>query len=162
MFDLGWWELAIVGLLMILILGPKELPNAMRAIAKFLRKARRLAAEFQGHIDDLMRESELADVKKTVQNISQKDIGREIEKVVDPTGEFSAEIDSALTTARDEVEELEKIGKANLVDSTSVPPQATVSSGSATDSSEDKTTVPKKKTAVPKKKTPVPKKKDAG
>jgi len=141
MFDLGWWELAIVGLLMILILGPKELPHAMRAMAKFLRKARRLASEFQGHMDDLMRESELADVKETVQSISKKDIGREIEKVVDPTGEFSAEIDSALTTARNEVKELENIDDDKPVVSASTSPQANASSDSSTETSDSKKTV---------------------
>ena len=61
---MGWWEISIVGLVMILVLGPKELPHAMRNIARFMRKARRLASEFQGHMDDLVREADLDDVRK--------------------------------------------------------------------------------------------------
>lgn len=86
MFDLGWSELMIVAVIAVLILGPKELPKAMRSMAKWVRKARLLAGDFQRHIDDVVRESELEDLRKEASKLAQKDIGREIDKTVDPDG----------------------------------------------------------------------------
>lgn len=106
MFGMSWWELSIVGLMMILVLGPKELPHAMRTVAKFMRKARRLASEFQGHMDDIVREADLDDVRKTVTSIKNKDFGAAIEQAVDPTGELTREIDTTLADAREEVKSI--------------------------------------------------------
>jgi len=103
MFDLGWWEFAIVGVIMILVLGPKELPQAMRSIARFMRKARRLASEFQGHMDDLIREADLDDVKKTVRSIQHQNVNTLITDAVDPTGELKKEIDGTIADAKREM-----------------------------------------------------------
>lgn len=106
MFDMGWWELGIVGLMMILVLGPKELPHAMRTIARFMRKARRLASEFQGHMDDIVREADLAEVKNTVQSIKNKDIGSAVSQALDPSGELTREFDSTIQDAQKEMNEI--------------------------------------------------------
>ncbi|MFL2771478.1 MAG: Sec-independent protein translocase protein TatB [Rhodospirillaceae bacterium] len=103
MFDLGWWEFAIVGVIMILVLGPKELPHAMRSIARFMRKARRLASEFQGHMDDLIREADLDDVKKTVRSIQNQNVNTLITDAVDPSGELKKEIDGTIADAKREM-----------------------------------------------------------
>jgi sec-independent protein translocase protein TatB len=104
MLDLAWSEIAVIGLMAVLVLGPKELPKAMRSVAQFMRKARKLAGEFQGHWNDAMRESELDEVKKTVQKISSTNIGGEVEKFIDPTGEFARELDDTVTKTRQEIE----------------------------------------------------------
>lgn len=106
MFGMGWWELSIVGLMVILVLGPKELPHAMRTFARFMRKARRLAGEFQGHMDEIVREADMDDVRKTVKSIQNKDVGSMIEQAVDPTGELTRDIDSTLADARKEVQDI--------------------------------------------------------
>jgi sec-independent protein translocase protein TatB len=64
----------------------------MRALGRFTRQARKLAGEFQGHVNDLIREAELADMKQSVQQISQANVGTEIDKLLDPSGEFAAEL----------------------------------------------------------------------
>ncbi|MDX2144641.1 MAG: Sec-independent protein translocase protein TatB [Rhodospirillaceae bacterium] len=104
MLDLAWSEIAVIGLVAVLILGPKELPKAMRAVAQFMRKARKLAGEFQGHWNDAMRESELDEVKKTVQKISSTNLGSEVEKFIDPSGEFARELDDTIGQTRREIE----------------------------------------------------------
>lgn len=106
MFDMGWWELGIVGLMMILVLGPKELPHAMRTIARFMRKARRLASEFQGHMDDIVREADLAEVKNTVQSIQNKDIGSAVSQALDPSGELTRDLDATMQDAQKEMNEI--------------------------------------------------------
>ncbi len=92
MFDFAWSELALIGLVAVVVLGPKELPQAMRAAGKFTRQARKLAGEFQGHVNDLIREAELDEVRASVQKVASADINAYVNKQLDPTGEFAAEL----------------------------------------------------------------------
>ena len=93
MFDIGWQELFIVAVLALLVIGPKDLPRALRTMGKWVRKARTLAREFQGGLDDVMREAELDDVKDQLVSASGLDIGKEIENTIDPTGDISRDMD---------------------------------------------------------------------
>ena len=93
MLDIGWQELFIVAVLVIIVIGPKDLPGAMRTVAAWVRKARSLAREFQGGLDDMMREAELDDVKKQFESTQDFDIAGEIESAIDPTGDFSEDLD---------------------------------------------------------------------
>ncbi|HVI51735.1 MAG TPA: Sec-independent protein translocase protein TatB [Candidatus Sulfotelmatobacter sp.] len=70
MFDIAWSELALIGGVALLVIGPKDLPKVMRTMGQWTRKARLLAGEFQRNLDDMMRESELAEMKKQVQSVS--------------------------------------------------------------------------------------------
>lgn len=70
MFDIAWSELALIGGVALLVIGPKDLPKVMRSMGRWTRKARLLAGEFQRNLDDMMRESELDEMKKQVQSVS--------------------------------------------------------------------------------------------
>jgi sec-independent protein translocase protein TatB len=87
MLDIGWTEMLVIGVAALILLGPKELPNALRIGAQWMRQARRLAREFQGGIDEIVREAELDEARRTLQSVTRGGIAREIEKAVDPTGE---------------------------------------------------------------------------
>ncbi len=93
MFDIGWQELFIVAVLALLVIGPKDLPRALRTMGKWVRKARAMARDFQGGLDDVMREAELDDVKNQMVSASGLDIGKEIENTIDPTGDISRDMD---------------------------------------------------------------------
>src|ERR1700719_2361306 len=66
MFDIGWSELVVIGAVALIVIGPKELPAVLRAVGQWTTKLRRMASEFQGQIQEAMRETEMADHKKEV------------------------------------------------------------------------------------------------
>lgn len=94
MFDLGWGELLVVGAVALVVLGPKELPNALRTITNLTKSARRLAGEFQSGINEIVREAELEDARKAAQSMTKGSISKAIEKAVDPTGEMKTTVSS--------------------------------------------------------------------
>ena len=69
MFDIGWGELVIIGIVALIVIGPKELPTALRTAGMWMGKVRRMAAEFQGQFQEAMREAEIAELKKQVDEI---------------------------------------------------------------------------------------------
>lgn len=93
MFDIGWTELAIVALIALLVIGPKELPATMRMIAGWIGKIRSLAREFQGGLDDMMRETELDKLKEQAQGVMHGDIDGMVENTIDPDGTIRDEFD---------------------------------------------------------------------
>ena len=88
MLDIGWQELFIVAVIAIVVIGPKELPRAVKTVAQLLRKARGMAREFQDGIDDLVREAELDDLKKEITDGSPTSIAKHIENTIDPSGDL--------------------------------------------------------------------------
>src|SRR5215471_8329313 len=66
MFDIGWGELVVIGVVALVAIGPKELPGALRTAGQWMGKIRRMAAEFQNQFQEAMREAEMADLKKQV------------------------------------------------------------------------------------------------
>lgn len=70
MFDIGWSELVVIGVVALIAIGPKELPGVLRMVGQWMGKARRMAAEFQGQFNEAMREAEMADIKKTFDDAS--------------------------------------------------------------------------------------------
>jgi sec-independent protein translocase protein TatB len=69
MFEIGWTELLLVGLIAVFVLKPKDYPEVMRSIGGFLAKARQMAGEFQAQFNDAMRDANLDDVRKTIEEI---------------------------------------------------------------------------------------------
>ena len=100
MFDIGWSEMAVIALIALVVIGPKELPNAMRIVAKWARKARSLAREFQSGIDDMVREADLDDARKALDATKSFDIDKVLEDTVDPTGSLREEAEELRDTAQ--------------------------------------------------------------
>jgi sec-independent protein translocase protein TatB len=93
MFDLAWSEIAVIAVVAVVVIGPKDLPEAIRGVAKGVQKLRRMAGEFQQQADELVREAKLDDVrtsiqemKSTINDIRSFDLKGEIEKTVDADG----------------------------------------------------------------------------
>jgi sec-independent protein translocase protein TatB len=66
MFDFSWSELLLIGIVALVVIGPKELPGVLRTLGQWMSKVRRMAGEFQNQFHDAMREAELADLKREV------------------------------------------------------------------------------------------------
>jgi sec-independent protein translocase protein TatB len=90
MFDIGWTEMMVIVIIAIFVIGPKDLPKVLRALGRWVRKARVIAREFQNSVDDMLRESELDELKKEAEQVSRIDPLGEVKKAVDPTGEIEA------------------------------------------------------------------------
>jgi sec-independent protein translocase protein TatB len=70
MFDIGWSELLVVALVALIAIGPKELPTVLRTLGQWMGKVRRMANEFQDQFRDAIRETEMDDLKKQVDELS--------------------------------------------------------------------------------------------
>jgi len=92
MFDIGWGELLIIGIVALIAIGPKELPGALRTLGHWMGKIRRMAGDFQNQFNEAMREAELADLKKEVD-----DMASQASKMAhfDPLDDVRKEIESA-------------------------------------------------------------------
>ena len=75
MFDIGWSELVLIGVVALVAIGPKELPGVLRMVGQWMGKARKMAAEFQGQFQEAMREAEMADLKKSFDEVKEAATG---------------------------------------------------------------------------------------
>jgi sec-independent protein translocase protein TatB len=70
MFDIGWSELLLIGIVALVVIGPKDLPKVLRALGTMMSKVRSMASEFQGQFQDAMREAELSELKKEAEKLA--------------------------------------------------------------------------------------------
>ena len=112
MFNLGWGELVVIGIVALIAIGPKELPTVLRTLGLWMGKVRRMANEFQGQFQEALREAEFADLKKHADDISssvsefstidpladvQKDVERSFEQT--PAADTSPPVTPAVDAA---------------------------------------------------------------
>ena len=85
MFDIGWGELVVIGIVALIAIGPKELPTVLRTLGQCMGKIRRMASEFQGQFQEAMREAEMADLKKQADDLksSVSDLGSSVSDLGD-------------------------------------------------------------------------------
>jgi sec-independent protein translocase protein TatB len=75
MFDIGWSEFVVIAVVALIAIGPKELPGVLRMVGQWMGKARKMAAEFQGQFQEAMREAEMADLKKSFDEVKEAATG---------------------------------------------------------------------------------------
>jgi sec-independent protein translocase protein TatB len=83
MFDFAWTEIALIGVVALVAIGPKDLPVAIKAVAEMVKKARRMAGEFQTHVDEMVREANLHEVRDQFNDLRRMDIKGKILDAVD-------------------------------------------------------------------------------
>jgi sec-independent protein translocase protein TatB len=91
MFEIGWGELLLIGIVALIAIGPKELPGVLRTLGQWTAKLRRMAGEFQSQFQEAMREAEMADLKKQVDELTSQ---TQTFTNFDPVGEVRREFES--------------------------------------------------------------------
>lgn len=102
MFDIGWSEMAVIAFIALIVIGPKDLPRTMKTVAHWMRKARSLTREFQSGIDDMVREAELEDARKALDDTRRGNLQRTISNAIDPDDELAGEVRDVEREARRE------------------------------------------------------------
>jgi sec-independent protein translocase protein TatB len=91
MFGIDSPELLVIAIVALVVIGPKELPNMLRSWGKWMAQARGMASEFRGHVDEMVRQSELDDVKKQLESTSGLDL-----QSLDPTKQIKSAIQEGM------------------------------------------------------------------
>jgi sec-independent protein translocase protein TatB len=96
MFDIGWSELLVIGMVALVVIGPKELPTVLRTVGQWMTKIRRMASEFQGQFQEAMREAEMDELKKNVDSLNQaaQNLGSDFNPVGDIEKDIKKSFDS--------------------------------------------------------------------
>jgi len=89
LLDFGWSELMLIGLVALVVIGPKDLPKALRVAGFWVRKARTLSREFQSSVEQMVREAELDEMRQELNKVTQIDLDKEFRNTVDPTGSLA-------------------------------------------------------------------------
>src|ERR1041384_1702968 len=84
LFDIGWPELLLIGVVALVVIGPKDLPRALRVAGYWVRKARTLSREFHSSVEQMIREAELDEMRQQLKKGTEFDIKKEFEKKGEP------------------------------------------------------------------------------
>ncbi len=86
MFDFAWSEVALIGIVGLLFIGPKDMPVAIRTVTNLLKKGRKLAGEFQTHVDEMVREADLGEARDQFRQLRSMNVRGQIMKALDEDG----------------------------------------------------------------------------
>lgn len=96
MLDIGWTELLVIAVILIVVVGPKDLPPMIRAFGKMTKRLRQTAGEFRAQFDEALREAELDDLKNSVNDIRSLNPTNTIRETLNPLRQMGQEIKSDL------------------------------------------------------------------
>jgi sec-independent protein translocase protein TatB len=89
LFDLSMTELMLIGVVALVVIGPKDLPKALRVAGYWVRKARTLSREFQTSVEQMIREAELDEMRQELKKATEIDLDKEFRQTIDPTGSLA-------------------------------------------------------------------------
>lgn len=96
MFEIGWSELLVIGVVLIVVVGPKDLPRMLRTFGKTTTQLKRMAGDFRKQFDEALREAELDEVRDNIKSMNPT---ADIRKAMNPIRAVGDEIRSSLMTA---------------------------------------------------------------
>ena len=99
MFEVGWTEMLVIAIVMIVVVGPKDLPNMLRTFGRTTAKLRSMAADFQKQFNEALKEAELDDVKKSVDELRGLSPVAEIRKQLNPFEQAAADVRAGVDAA---------------------------------------------------------------
>jgi sec-independent protein translocase protein TatB len=113
MLDIGGWEFLVVAFVLIMVVGPKELPKMLRGFTRVIRQVRSMASEFSHGMQNIADEAELGDIKGTFENVKRGNLSS-VADAIDPAGDFKESVDNLKNSARgtslhDDVDEIKDL-----------------------------------------------------
>lgn len=96
MFDIGWSEMLVIAVVMIVVVGPKDLPKMLRTVGKMTAKMRSMAGDFQRQFNEALKEAELDEVKKSVDSLRSMNPVSEVKKQLNPFEKAAADVRAGL------------------------------------------------------------------
>ena len=139
MLDIGWSEMAIIAVVALFVIGPRELPKVLRTLGRYAGKIKAVAREFQDSIDEAVRESEIGEVKKQIEAAGRTDFTKKVAETVDPENKIGKAMDfTEITRAKPKTNE-PKADEGTAEDKTA---EATNGAGAPTSASPDKSEKP--------------------
>jgi sec-independent protein translocase protein TatB len=99
MFDIGWTEMLVIAVVMIVVVGPKDLPRMLRTFGKTTAKLRAMAGDFQKQFNEALKEAELDDVKKSVDELRSLNPASQIRKQLNPFEKAASDVRAGLDAA---------------------------------------------------------------
>ena len=93
MFDFAWSELGVIAVAALIFIGPKDMPVAIKSVTGMIRKARRMASEFQTHVDELVRDADLQEVRNQLSELRSYAAPAALEKMIDEDGSIRRSFD---------------------------------------------------------------------
>lgn len=137
MLDVGWTELVVIAIVLIIVVGPKDLPPMLRTFGKMMSKMRGMATDFRHQFDEALREADLDDVRKTLSDAQKLNPAHSLREAMNPLRQMGNDIkadlqkatrpdDKPVTPASDLPPSPEIAASAVLPDQPSVPPSSPV------------------------------------
>ena len=96
MFDIGWTEMLVIAIVMIVVVGPKDLPKMLRTFGRTTAKMRSMAGDFRKQFDDAMREAELDEVRSTIDSVRKMNPAADVKKALNPMEKAAADVRAGL------------------------------------------------------------------
>ena len=107
MFSFGWSEIALTAIIIIIVVGPKEIPNLLKQVGSFSKSIKKISREFKKSLNDIAEENDLKDVKDQISEI------KNIKESLDPTQDIKKELSSIKDTANVFEKEIKDISSLN-------------------------------------------------
>ncbi|MCT7665618.1 Sec-independent protein translocase protein TatB [Shinella kummerowiae] len=142
MLDVGWTEILVIAIVLIIVVGPKDLPQMLRTFGRMMSKMRGMASDFRQQFDEALREADLEDVKKTIGEAQKLNPLNTIRDAVNPLRQMGNDIKADLQKTTSSVSS--SSSAANPVDSVSSAPVAVPSEAQKPASTEPVAAVPLK------------------
>lgn len=98
MFDIGFWELALISLVALIVVGPERLPRLARNLGYWLGKGRRILGNIKDEID---REIQADEIKQNLEEKLRNPMGETVGEVVDAAQEIKRDTEKAVNQAKD-------------------------------------------------------------
>ena len=96
MLDIGWSELLVIAVVLIVVVGPKDLPPMLRAFGKMTTRLRRTAGEFRAQFDDALREADMDDLRQTIGDAQKLNPANALREAINPLRQMGADIKADL------------------------------------------------------------------